>query len=139
MNKAKQFLSRYLNITEHLRQMEEELEALRQEEGSISMQIDGMQHGTKLSDRTGQMAVRLAEITVEIMDERTKAIEERNEIRNVILRVGDHNLSHILRRRYIDGKTWEEIAVEMNYTYRWTLTLHGRALEEVDRILKESI
>ena len=85
------------------------------------------------------MAVRLAEITVEIMDERTKAIEERNEIRNVILRVGDHNLSHILRRRYIDGKTWEEIAVEMNYTYRWTLTLHGRALEEVDRILKESI
>ena len=139
MNKAKQFLSRYLNITEHLRQMEEELEALRQEDGSISMQIDGMPHGTKLSDRTGQMAVRLAEITVEIMDERTKAIEERNEIRNVILRVGDHNLSHILRRRYIDGKTWEEIAVEMNYTYRWTLTLHGRALEEVDRILKESI
>ncbi|OLR55290.1 hypothetical protein BHK98_03940 [Hornefia porci] len=136
MGRAKEFLGGYLNITEHIEQMTEELEALQRETGSISMALDGMPHGTKLSDRTGQLAVRIAEMTLEIMDERTKAWEKREEIRNVILLVDDHNLCHVLRRRYIDGKMWEEIAVEMNYTYRWVISMHGRALEEVEEILK---
>lgn len=36
----------------------------------------------------------------------------------------------ILRKRYIDGKTFEEIAVAFHYTYRHVTRLHGSALQE---------
>lgn len=36
----------------------------------------------------------------------------------------------ILRKRYIDGKTFEEIAVALHYTYRHVTRLHGSALQE---------
>lgn len=37
----------------------------------------------------------------------------------------------LLRLRYIDGRTWEQIAVRMALDYRWVLRLHGRALEQL--------
>ena len=35
----------------------------------------------------------------------------------------------VLIRRYLMGKAWEQIAVEMNYTYRHVTRLHGTALQ----------
>lgn len=46
----------------------------------------------------------------------------------------DHKL--LLTARYINMKSWEEIAVDMCYTYQWVHRLHGRALQEFDKILK---
>jgi len=41
-----------------------------------------------------------------------------------------------LTYRYINGKTWEEIAVEMHYTYKWVHVLHGQALAEFENVLR---
>lgn len=37
----------------------------------------------------------------------------------------------ILRLRYINGKTWEQIAVELDFSYQWVCELHGRALQNI--------
>lgn len=37
----------------------------------------------------------------------------------------------ILRLHYIQGLTWEQVAVEMNYTWRHVHRLHGKALERL--------
>lgn len=41
----------------------------------------------------------------------------------------------LLYERYINGKTWEQIAVAMYYSYRGVTKMHGRALQA----LKECI
>lgn len=45
----------------------------------------------------------------------------------------------LLYERYINGKTWEQIAVCMNYNYRWVLRLHGRALATVKQAIESHI
>lgn len=45
--------------------------------------------------------------------------------------VEDGTLRRLLHLRYIDGRTWEEIAVKMNYSYRQVLRLHGDALTAI--------
>ena len=37
----------------------------------------------------------------------------------------------LIRMRYIDGMRWEEISVELGYSYRHTHRQHGRILEKI--------
>lgn len=41
----------------------------------------------------------------------------------------------LLYERYVNGKTWEQVAVDMHYSYRGVTKMHGRALQT----LKECI
>jgi DNA-directed RNA polymerase specialized sigma24 family protein len=42
----------------------------------------------------------------------------------------------LLYERYINGKTWEQIAVGMNYSYRQITRMHGAALIAVKDVLE---
>ena len=59
-------------------------------------------------------------------------VDMREEIQTAISMVDDIQLRTLLSLRYINGLTWEKIAVEMNYDYRWILRLHGKALSEIE-------
>ena len=52
------------------------------------------------------------------------------EIERITLedKVNERNYKDVLHRYYILGESFEEIAVQMHYSYRWTCTIHGRAL-----------
>ena len=72
---------------------------------------------------------------IEIGEEITRELRElrclRREILAVIATLEDDILQTLMLYRYIDGMTFEEIAVKMNFSWRWTITLHGRALEKL--------
>lgn len=53
------------------------------------------------------------------------------EILSAIGTVNDSTLRKLLVKRYLQFKTWEQIAVEMNYSYMHVTRLHGKALQEV--------
>ena len=38
----------------------------------------------------------------------------------------------LLELRYLEGKTWDEIAKAMDYDLRWIYRLHGKALKEIE-------
>lgn len=42
--------------------------------------------------------------------------------------LGDSRLVEVLKLRYVSGKRWEQIAVDMRYGFRHVLRLHGQAL-----------
>jgi DNA-directed RNA polymerase specialized sigma24 family protein len=42
----------------------------------------------------------------------------------------------VLMHRYINGHTWEQIAVCMHYTYQWVHCLHGKALREFEKVME---
>ena len=50
------------------------------------------------------------------------------------LEVSDYRT--LLTMRYVKGLTWEEIAVNMSFSYRHTLRIHGAALTEFEIIYK---
>ena len=61
----------------------------------------------------------------------------KQEILEVVLRLGDTRYQDLLMKRYVDIKTWEQIAVEMNYTYRRITQLHGEALKAAEEYIHD--
>lgn len=53
----------------------------------------------------------------------------REEAKTLIEQVEDGRCREVLMRRYLQGESWEYIAVGMGYAFRTVLWLHGKALE----------
>lgn len=119
-------LQAYRQIVKRINQ----LRAEREELISIVKGIDGMPHGSGKSDPTATAGMRLADIAAEIDDEIGRLTEERSRITAVLstLPLKERNL---LYYHYILGFTWEQVAVEFHYNYRWVMRLHSKALKRI--------
>ena len=74
---------------------------------------------------------RLGELAVELTQQRDKLIWLRREIGAAIDTVPDARLRELLRLRYIEGHSFEQMAVRMGYSYKQICRLHGTALEKM--------
>jgi hypothetical protein len=62
----------------------------------------------------------------------------KQEIMAAINNVQDSTLRALLTERYINGKKWEQIAVELHYTYCHVVqNLHPSALNEIAKQMRE--
>ena len=73
-----------------------------------------------------------------IIDERIDELYAvKCEIFKAISRIEDGTLRTLLELRYLSFKTWEEIAVEMNYSYKHVVHgLHPKALKKVKEVIE---
>jgi hypothetical protein len=62
----------------------------------------------------------------------------REEAQDMIGRIGKPHYRQVLQNRYINNLKWDTIADVMKYDVRWVLILHGRALQDFDRLLWEN-
>lgn len=98
--------------------------------GVSGMKFDGMPHSPNRP--TEAPFVRC----LEKIDEIQRSVEEkvaylislRDEINARIDMLDNHEEQVILRYRYIDGFTWEEIESMMNVSERTAFRIHGNAL-----------
>jgi DNA-directed RNA polymerase specialized sigma subunit len=87
------------------------------------VQVSPDNHSENFMVRLAELGDEYAQMQMKYKLERDKRIAMINALSNPI-----H--VRILRKRYIDGKTFEEIAVALHYTYRHVTRLHGSALQE---------
>ena len=74
---------------------------------------------------------KVLEIEAEINREIDELQEVCREIKAVLNQLEDDTLRLLMEYRYLDGLTFEEIAVKMHYSWRWVIKLHGKALAEI--------
>ncbi len=72
----------------------------------------------------------------QIEQSKTKLFIVLSEIEDTIMRVEDNILRSLLTYRYLDFMTWENIAVEMNYSYMQVCRLHGKALQLIEDVIE---
>lgn len=89
-------------------------------------------------DKLAEAAVKIVDLEAEINQEIDKYIEAKQEFSATLEKLEDPIYLQVLHKRYIQYKTWEAIACELNMSYRWVCTLHGRALQEIEKILRNS-
>lgn len=78
---------------------------------------------------------RVVELELEIDRNIDELVKVKAEILNAISKLPDGRYREILRLRYLKGMTFEQIAVEMHYSWRHVCTLHGRALLRMEEII----
>lgn len=133
--KAKEYLKEYERQTYKIKIMEEQLVELNESIDSLRIRHDGMPRPKGPADRTGTMAIRLADLTADIAEARTNSLKLKNEIRMTIMEIDDIRLVQVLTERYVLLHRWEQIAVDLHYSWRYTLKLHDLGLREIQKIL----
>ena len=94
------------------------------------VQVSPSNHAENFMVKLAELGDEYAQMQIKYKLERDKRIAMINGLSNPI-----H--VRILRKRYIDGKTFEEIAVALHYTYRHVTRLHGSALQEFSAKYKD--
>lgn len=130
------WLRRYrdeLRLEEELRQ---ELEDQRSRACKTTAALTGMPGG----GGDGQALPRAVESIVAIQQELQAQINICGAIRREVVaaldQVADERDHEILRRRYLRGQKFEQIAVEMNLEYRWVRRLHKKCVDKMDILNK---
>lgn len=80
------------------------------------------------TDKIQNAVCRIADIEADIDRQIDRQIDLRARIETAICAIPDGRLRDLMRYRYIDGLTWEQIAVEMHYSYVHICRMHGQAL-----------
>lgn len=61
------------------------------------------------------------------------------ETRDVIFRLDRSSYRMALNGYFLDGKTWEQVAVDMNYSFQGVMRIRKQAIKEVEKILNGNI
>lgn len=134
---SKEYLESYKRIEERLKVLTVEIERIRTEAESVSINLDGMPHGQGKGDRLERLAIQLADMESKLQAEMSDMWSKRMEIINLLGKMQKHKHQTLLHKRYIECKSWEVIAYEMGISWRYCYMLHGSALNEFGEVLKD--
>ena len=125
------YLSRYRRLNERIDRLLEEQSRWRE----MALKITPTLSQTPGGGESGSPIERPMDKVLEIDEEINREIDElqivRQEIRAALNQLEDENLKLLMEYRYIDGLTWEQIAVKMNYCWRQVCRKHGQALTQI--------
>lgn len=79
-------------------------------------------------DKLSELIPRIIDLKNELKNDVDNLLNLKLDIMEKINNIENNDYKLLLTLRYLNFKTWEEIAVEMGYTYQWVHVLHSRAL-----------
>ena len=135
---AKEYLDSYRLIQTRINVLMSNIERLRAEAESVSISLDGLPRGTATSDKMSRIVAEMADLESTLMDEMSGLFIRRTKIITQLGMLKSHKHQLLLQKRYIECKSWEAIAYEMDITWRHCYRLHGSALAEFEKIMQEN-
>lgn len=133
----KEYLLQYRDAVRRATAAQDHLDELRAMAERITPNYGGSGGGThQTGDKLGAAVARLVDAESRVSDELEVLEATEREVIGTIDKITDGTLHTLLYERYINGKTWEQIAVALNYSYRQTTRMHGAALIAVKHVLE---
>lgn len=130
--KKKEYLNRYKNAVRKYESLQEQEQQLRIEmDGPRAIEYSDMPKAHNQSDLSDYI-VRLDKILNKIINKKRDMKEIRLEIESKIADVNDGVQSRILYLRYIRFMKWEDICVEIGYSWRQVHRAHSQALKNLN-------
>ena len=123
----KEYLKSYRRAIKREQDILNEIQRLRLDKMFPSVINDGMPHSSSHSDLSDYAVILDKQIEL-LKEERLERVRRYQKIEGQIRQMENEDEQEVLRLRYILGLKWEEVAVKMNYCYRRTLDIHGKAL-----------
>lgn len=117
----------------------EELERLKALATKVTSTMDGeVVSGSKNPDKMTDVVYKIIKLQEKINRDVDKYVDIKQAATGLLAEVENPTHYKILHSRYVLYKTWEQIACEIGFTYQWVCQLHGVALLEFEKILKNS-
>ena len=135
---TKKRLQNYQSIKRELVQIHQQIEEVEAKiyAPSASKLSAEPRGGGGISDPTGRGAVKHKELLDLYQAKLDELTAEQLAIEKAIDSL-DGTARTLMRYKYIDGHTWEEVCLLINYSWAQTHRLHARALEQLRRAGEE--
>ena len=131
---TKEYLCQISRLDRMINNKLSEISQLRE----LAMSVSAITNEERVQTTPNFDKIGTAYCKIEAMEEKLdKLIDEFVDKKNLIIsqidKIENETYYEILFARYIEKKTFEKIADEMNYSFRNTTRLHGLALREFER------
>ena len=113
--------------------------ARAQAEGVSGVRYDsiGVSGGGCETSALERAALNIVQLEADLADDIERWTAAVRVVREVIGGVADPCLRSVLEHRYLRLQSWEQIAVDMGYSWRHLHRLHGVALAETRKVLQD--
>ena len=129
---TKEYLSQAFRIDQRIQSKIEQIASLNDLATRATATYSDMPgSGTHRTDKMEDAVLSIIELENEINKDICHLVDIKKDIVHRIKAVKNPEYQTLLELRYLCFKTWEQIAVEMNYELRWLYRLHRRALDAV--------
>lgn len=126
---AKEYLNQAYRLDQRIRSKQEQIASLNDLATSCSSSMTGMPHNpNRGTSRMADAVCKIVDLQESIAADMKELVELKAEIIATIKAVECIEYQLILEKRYISGKSWPEIAVDLGYKMRHLYKLHDEAL-----------
>ena len=127
------YLKRYVILDREIDRKLEEVSRLRSKLTRVTeVYSTEPRGGGTIYGKTEEILAKIVDLENEIDADIDRLIEVRDSIKSIIEAVEDDRERLLLQYRYLDGKTFEWIAAEMNLSWQWVHKLHSKALAKIN-------
>lgn len=127
---TKEFLNQAYRIDQRINSKLEQIISLHALATKATSTLSDMPiNKTESQGRMADVIAKIVDLETEINKDIEKLVEIKKSIVSTIKKVQNPELQTLLELRYLCFRTWEQIAVEMNYDLRYLHKLHKRSLE----------
>lgn len=138
MTDAKRYLQQIKLYDSHINTKIEEVHHLKAIATKITPTLkQDVVSGGGSQDKLSEAVAKIVDLEAEIDREIDRYVNAMRNISATIDTLSDPDQLQVLHKRYVQFKTWEQIACDMNMTYRNVCYIHGKALLAVNEIMKE--
>ena len=98
---------------------------------------DGTSHGGGSQDRMAEGVAKLVDLKEELNRDIERLTDLKKAAYDLLNQVENERYMDVLHRRYFLHQSFEQIAVDLGYTYRNVCYIHGKALVAFGEVLDE--
>ena len=130
---AKEFLNKIRHIDMMIDCKLEQTSNLRSRLTSINVSMGERVQSSLDPEKFTNTISKIVELEKEINDDIDKLVDLKSIARKAIESLDNDIEKMVLYKRYFENKTFEQISVELNYSWRRIHQFHGDALKKLER------
>ena len=134
---AKEYLKQALYLDKRINSKLEQVENLNTLATKATSTLSDMPKSPNRNiSRLEDTIVKIIDLQEEINKDIDKLVDLKREIANSIYKLDDKEEQTVLEKRYLCFDSWEQIAVDMNYSIQYCFNIHRKALGKISIPLK---
>ncbi len=132
---AKQYLRQYIDCDDRIKSKIRHIKRLEERVTGASFSFGGKVNTSLNNDSVARIIESYVDMQKELECDVIKLKETQKKVISIINSIENNIQKSVLERYYIENLTFEQVAVDINYSYRQICRIHGMALQEVTKIL----
>mgnify|MGYP003457434257 CR=1 FL=1 len=140
MSEAKEYLMGVKLLDAQINMRLNELDVLKDKLKHITpvLKQDKVDSGGGTQDRMAQTIATIVDMEQAINADIDRYADMKKAAMAMLDKMENPTYMTVLHRRYFLHHSFERIASDMSYSWRWVCKLHGRALQAFDKLLKDN-